>query len=180
MTIRNLRGNNDTNNGYFDWLCRRVRASSTWSQALRQMHNTPFKTLVKYDENRREDGKNLRYLYEQAHEEDPEHIPPLTKAEDQAAVSIFEMMVALADRLAFDVDDDKLDGPAAFWILMENVGLSKNFNQNSAILQRLNNRTYSWNGSNGGLFPLKDTERDQREVEIWYQLQEYSMENWPL
>jgi len=37
-------------------------------------------------------------------------------------------------------------------------------------------RTYNENG-NGGLFPLRDSDQDQRQVEIWYQLSAYLLEN---
>ena len=39
------------------------------------------------------------------------------------------------------------------------------------------NREYLPNGQ-GGLFPLVRTKNDQTTVEIWYQLQEYILENW--
>jgi len=37
-------------------------------------------------------------------------------------------------------------------------------------------RRYSKTGK-GGLFPLKHPKKDQTEVEIWYQMQQYVMEN---
>ena len=40
-------------------------------------------------------------------------------------------------------------------------------------------REYSDNG-HGGLFPLKNPKKDQRKVEIWYQMTEYINENYPI
>jgi hypothetical protein len=50
----------------------------------------------------------------------------------------------------------------------------KNVNQ---ILTNLVERTYQKNGK-GGLFPLKQPAKDQRRVEIWYQMAAYLNENY--
>ena len=38
-------------------------------------------------------------------------------------------------------------------------------------------RTYSYDGE-GGLFPLRNPDYDQRDAEIWYQMQAYLEENY--
>ena len=43
-------------------------------------------------------------------------------------------------------------------------------------VNRVNGRMFSRDGS-GGLFPLRRFDRDQRSVEIWYQMQAWLMEN---
>lgn len=45
-------------------------------------------------------------------------------------------------------------------------------------VSKIMDRTYDKYG-NGGLFPLIDTDEDQREVEIWYQAQHWLEENYP-
>jgi hypothetical protein len=45
------------------------------------------------------------------------------------------------------------------------------------ILEKVINRTYHSSGK-GGLFPLKHAEKDQTEVELWYQMNTYLVENY--
>jgi hypothetical protein len=67
--------------------------------------------------------------------------------------------------------------------LMENLDLER-YNDNTPfsdaaideLLDRVIWRTYRRNGA-GGLFPLKRTREDQRQVEIWYQLCAYLLED---
>ena len=42
--------------------------------------------------------------------------------------------------------------------------------------QMINERSYAFDGY-GGLFPLRKPHQDQRNIEIWYQMQAYLMEN---
>ena len=47
------------------------------------------------------------------------------------------------------------------------------------ILDRWIERKFSRNGK-GSPFPLKKPKKDQRKVELWYQMQGYICENYPL
>ena len=42
--------------------------------------------------------------------------------------------------------------------------------------QRVVNRSYNYDGTHGGMFPLRDTDRDQRFINLFSQLQSYIME----
>ncbi|MGE5418510.1 MAG: hypothetical protein ACM3N1_00240, partial [Accumulibacter sp.] len=74
-----------------------------------------------------------------------------------------------------------------FWELMENVGLNKFTDDDyfdmggtlkiNHILGTVLGRTYKRNGE-GGLFPIKKTIKDQKKIEIWYQMCEYLNENY--
>jgi len=65
---------------------------------------------------------------------------------------------------------------------MENLDLKK-YNDDRPIpvkkvddiLDRVIHRKYKANGE-GGFFPLKETNNDQRDVELWYQMSEYVLE----
>lgn len=125
------------------------------------------------DDNRMEDGKELRqeFLYE-------------FKVDDtwmNEPCSVLEMLIALARRLAFEVNGDTDEW---FWHLMYNLGLEQYtddvFNHVVAedvddILDTFLDRKYGHNGE-GGLFPLEETRADQTEVEIWYQMSTYLLE----
>ena len=72
-----------------------------------------------------------------------------------------------------------------FWDMLNNTRLEEYDNNNwnrKAVIDIINMviyRQYDYSG-NGGLFPLRDPETDQRRVEIWYQLASWLNENYDL
>ena len=74
-----------------------------------------------------------------------------------------------------------------FWRLMENIGVEKYTDEVfydefapviiEQILNRIIDRTYLRTGK-GGFFPMKKSKKDQRKVELWYQMNEYLVENY--
>jgi hypothetical protein len=74
-----------------------------------------------------------------------------------------------------------------FWKILENAGLDlyddgafyghHGNTEVNEILNKIINREYRRDGK-GGLFPLKRTNKDQRKVELWYQMNEYLVENY--
>lgn len=104
--------------------------------------------------------------------------------------SVLEILVSVANRME-DILYEPENGNRALkwlWTLIRNLGLETftdgaykanpgSFDQAvDEILEKFINRTYDRRGK-GGLFPLKKPRSDQREVEIWYQMQEYLDEN---
>lgn len=154
----------------------RIKAKTYWA-LMAQLYRKPFVWLVSNDDNRCADGLELRaqWISQLPPDQHPDH--------DWFGYecSFLEMLVALADRLAFEEEGDR---SFWFWHLLDNLGLS---NINDAVydshyeeeieetLERVIWRTYQPNGY-GGLFPLGLAEEDQRHVEIWYQLNAYLME----
>lgn len=161
---------------YFNWLCAKVMQienptpSLTYWNLLRELHNTEFVWLLSGDDNRAEDGLDLR----------PEFLTASFLKRDSfwenVGCSVLEMLIALARRAEFETDIPAKDW---FWTFIDNLGLL-DFNDASdenpeiikEILFRFIWRTYEYNGV-GGLFPLRNPEHDQRKVEIWYQFAEY-------
>lgn len=151
---------------------------TNWSLAL-QLHKKEFVWLVPNDDNRAADGRALRLLFLQENkirEPDPGWL--------NAGCSMLEMLIGLSLRLHFITSEAPSDW---FWKLLENIGIdisASNDRRWSAgleaeidnILNRVIWRTYSTNGE-GGLFPLPNTDRDQRHVEIWYQMSEYLVDD---
>lgn len=167
---------------YFIWLYSqvgsvksRVRSRTYWS-LLRQLYSKEFVWLVPNDDNRVEDGRDLRHEFvtEQGIEgPDPEWM--------QMGCSVLEMLVALSRRLAFE----STGRPARwFWHLIENLKLNDFTDAVEYDTQFVDGtldiliwRLYEPNGE-GGLFPLRKPKEDQRRVEIWYQLSAYLLEGW--
>lgn len=168
---------------YLDWLKSQVvdvkprSRTRTFNSLLQQLYETIFVALVPYDENRIADAKALKYEF-------------LADAEDEqgdyqwthAPSSMLEVLLVLSRQLSFEMDDDVRPW---FWHLIEMLDLEQ-FNDREydehakevidEALARVIWRRYEPSGR-GGLFPLRSPERDQRKVELWYQLNAYLLEN---
>jgi hypothetical protein len=101
---------------------------------------------------------------------------------------MLEFLIALATRMNESVYDDRYPNQEPYWfmVLLQNLGLDKYddtydftviHGEVYDIFMVLNHREYDIDGSRGGLFPLKDPAENQREVEVWYQMQAYLSEN---
>lgn len=169
---------------YFDFLYNRVcqtrakkNPSKNHKRLLHILYTKEFVWLVPNDDNRVEDGRDLRYDF---FEFEGLKVHGSDKHWLDLGCSVLEMMIALAKRFAFEAGGSYKD---RFWEMMQNLGLgglndSVEFSEAEVdeILDRLIWRTYEYNGS-GGLFPLIRPERDQRKVELWYQLSSYVLEH---
>lgn len=158
---------------YFDWLCAKVLDPKTndYRDLLRTLYCTEFVwDPVPNDYNRAEDGIELRQDYTRtAH---------VSRKGDwyTSPCSVFEVLVALAMRAASQSEISVRDW---FWIFIENLGLDeyrRTYDDDKHAIEEILNRfiwrTYDSRG-HGGLFPMRHTQTDQRQIEIWYQLSEY-------
>jgi len=170
---------------YFQWLYSQVGDPSiknpnrTYWKLLLQLYKKEFIWFVPNDDNRIEDGKALRYEFVDAAD--------LQDVDDdwvRLGCSMFELLVGLSRRLSFQAEGEPLDW---FWVMIKNLGLdiftdswmSRNEEEYNelvdVVLDRVIFRTYDADGY-GGIFPLKQTDNDQRKIELWYQLSEYVLE----
>lgn len=173
---------------YFYWLCELVHIDQderTYWLLAKELFEKPFIPLIAHDENRSSDGLELR-------EEYMSDADCYGELDIDGDCSIFEMLIALARRMDFETSDpndpmDTNDTTAYwFWEMIDNLGLME-FDDDSYIelegqtyvdwiLEIFVDRQYEPNGE-GGIFPLKRVCEDQREVELWYQMNNYLMEN---
>lgn len=164
---------------YLTWLYNHIadsedtnKSRSFWKLA-RQLYIKEFIWWVPNDDNRVEDGKYLREIFI-----DDQHLENVDPDWLELDCSMLEMLIGLSMRLSFLGEGEPIDW---FWRLIDNVGLRYSDRGNypeSFINEVLDNiiwRVYKFSGS-GGLFPLRHPERDQREVEIWYQMNAYLLE----
>lgn len=167
---------------YFTWLYSQISSvrlknpSKTWWSLARQLYTTQFVWFIPNDDNRMEDGRLLRHEFVELHDirdPDPNWM--------DLGCSMLEVLIAISRRLSFEVDGE----PSVwFWHLMDNIDLFK-FNdllyneearkEIDETLNRIIFRQYDYDGR-GGLFPLRNPTQDQREVELWYQLNAYLAE----
>lgn len=167
------------NGEYFDWLCgfvcrnKRVGAFS-YEKLLTQLHNTEFRAVIPRDENRASDGMDLRYRYALEHEYCS--VDVIMDALD-GPCSVLEMMVALA----ICCEETYMDNPNIgnrtgqwFWNMIKNLGIGSmsdglyDERQVYISLERFLRREYEPDGK-GGLFRIRNCDRDLRNVEIWHQ-----------
>lgn len=164
-------------NAYFKWLCAKVieptqpsTPSITYWRLLKILHTTEFVWVVRGDDNRVEDGLELRveFILELNIPENPDW--------RALGCSVLEMLIAFSRRAQF------ITGVPArewFWEFINNLNLrwyndGADFTRSQIdnILDKFIWRTYNSNGE-GGILPIINNYRDQRQVELWYQFAEY-------
>lgn len=164
---------------YFVWLYRQVASpditepSLTYWKLLKELFTKEFVWLIPNDDNRLEDGKELRaeFLRE-------ESIHDVDRGWIELGCSVLELMIGLSRRLAFEAEGEP---HYWFWHMIDNLGIgysdSERFPKTTIRnkIDKLIFRTYGKDGR-GGLFPLNHPSKDQRKVELWYQLSAYVLE----
>ena len=175
---------------YFRWLCNLIGVFTPgqpcYKKLARVLSRVPFYSDVARDSNRAKDGLFLREIFL---DEDPEAARYGSFDISGKPCSMLEMCVALAKRLTeitVTGSDDGYSLKKFFWEMMGNLGLENlddsSFDEGSEdyirhVVTRLCERRYGYDGS-GGLFPLRNPPKDQRDVEIWYQMSYYLQENY--
>lgn len=153
---------------YFEWLYNlvcgeRYTSKISYRKLLTYLHHTEFTWLLPNDQNRAEDGINLRYRF-------TEELP--------GSCSVLEMMIGLAIRCEEWIMDNPNYGNRTrqwFWSMISSLGLGSVHDERfdeayvKQIVIRFLNREYQPDGR-GGLFTIRNCEYDLRDVEIWYQL----------
>jgi hypothetical protein len=165
------------NNEYFNWMYDIVCADRfsndiSYQKLLMYLHNTVFKYSIRRDSNRADDGVSLRYRFAHHNEYDDVHYY-IT-----GPCSVLEMILALAIRCEENIMDDTAFGDRTgqwFWGMINNLGLGSMTDDRfdrlyvEEIIDRFLARKYEPNGK-GGLFTVRNCDRDLRDVEIWFQL----------
>lgn len=171
---------NELLDAYVEWMYRLVYNNKyskklSYRKLITSLNDTEFIYILGMDENRSEDGVDLRYRFGYEHGYDGQMIK---KYIDQRPCSILEMMIALCIRCEEQIMDDPLIGDRTgqwFWNMILSLGLEGmsdcKYDENyvDMVLYNFVRRNYSSNGK-GGLFVVEDAPKDMRQVEIWYQM----------
>jgi len=164
---------------YFDWLISQINVQGTRSfyDLFGVLFNFEFVWTVPHDHNRLQDGLDLRTEFLNEHSHIPRREVRKFFSTTEKGATVLEVLVALSRRLAFTAGGRPGDWA---WTLLTNLRLNKMtdpFTEQKArkvqnIIETLIWRQYREDGL-GGFFPLNWPEEDQRNVEIWYQMQKY-------
>lgn len=179
---------------YFDWMYGRVetRNKSYRSLCLYLDRAWPFYWNVPNDDNREGDAIRERQIFRD------EVMPNAWSVKEmdefmESPVSVFEVLVAIALRMDFQIDDPESLPQVGRWFeeLLFNLGirwavdeefeyrLGSESEVDDAVRTMLD-RSYDYNG-NGSLFPMIERPHvHMAAVEIWYQMMWYIMERYPI
>ena len=167
------------NDEYFEYLCELIDAmrfakQNSYRKLLMHLHDIEFTWFVPNDDNRADDGIQLRRRFGLSRND--------TGLQKYliGPCSVLEMMIALAIRCEEWMDNTEFGNRTGqwFWGMINNLGLGSmrdsNFDRKYVddVIARLLNREYEPNGK-GGLFTVKHCNHDLRTVEIWCQLSWY-------
>lgn len=162
---------------YFEWMyelaCNNELANGiSYRKLLMRLNSEPFVYSIRHDENRAQDGTDLRRKF--AIEQNNEKLVMGLKG----PCSIFEMMLALAIRIEMNIASNPDIGDRTsqwFWRMIVSLGLGPyedgKYDEKvvSDIIYKFLNHEYAPNGK-GGLFTVRNTDADLREFEIWEQM----------
>lgn len=172
--------------GYFDYLLDRVGVSrrdrEDYSMLFDYLYLAPFRWSIGNDMNREMDGFALR----------EEYFDEIGDSVDNSEINyrgctVLEMMVALAEKIEFNImgEPDNDEPVRWIWVMIKNLGLNKYDDLNwdcdnvDYIVQKWLDRRFEKNGE-GSIFPVKDREKNYRRVEIWFQMCQYLDENYSI
>ena len=166
---------------YFEWLLDKVRykfvRTDDYRLLLSYLFYREFTWLIPFDSNRAENGIGLRYEFETEHGFCGRNV--------DEPCSVLEMLIALARDWEHEITYDFHKGDRSakwFWTMIDNLGLLNypDFEFNEYEIEEIIDvwltRKFSKSGE-GSIFPVKNWGSDQKQLEIWLQLQNYVLEN---
>lgn len=172
---------NELTDAYFEWMYQLVFPDPndiSYRRLCMYLNNITFYPRLPMDENRAQDGEDLRYRFGY----ECQHIhPEIGALLDCRPCSVLEMMVALSLRMEEDIMTNPAMGnrqPQWFYEMLQSLGLADMtddlFDRQKVmtIIRRFMDGEYEPNGK-GGLFTIPSCGRDLRTVEIWYQMNWY-------
>lgn len=169
---------------YLQWLCEFIRDPDglsydsyvSWEILLKTLHDTQFTYIINRDQNRAEDGLSMRSRFIRQNYDPEEGDVYYLYLKDEC--SILEMMVALSLRCEETIMEVPQLGNRTsywFWQMIISLGLGGMYDDifdTDRVQSRLSKflkRDYNPDGS-GGLFTIRNINKDLRKVEIWYQM----------
>lgn len=167
---------------YFEWLLKKIEPEGlenfNYYELCKWLFERPFIWSIRNDANRAADGIALRKDYIQSGKK-------ISQSLMSRQCSVFEMLVALSVRVDNDIlgDPTVYNGHILFWVMIENLGLDvydDPFFDPEAVDEILDiwlKRRFREDGS-GSIFCVKNCVRNQKKIEIWFQMCDFLNENY--
>lgn len=155
----------------------------SYDQLMDYLYDQPFCALMALDENRKDDGIELRYQF--GHENGYNRDDIYEYLDCGKPCSVLEVMVGLAQRCENQITLDMDEGARPerwFYPMIQSLGLSHMTNgrldteEADEIMVRFLSRRYSYFGE-GSLFTVNNPKYDMRKADLWYQAMWYITEN---
>ena len=181
-------------NDYLQWLMNQCQLTSEgpegYSRLCRIMQSVCFLSLIEFDENRSEEGKDLRYEWA---EDTGGDISSLNESLSPYTCTMLELILILARRMDYEMMDSQYEAGVGKWVmeLLGNAGLAtfrndyceaeQEYSENRirCVLNDIICRRYMRDGE-GGFFPLQRSPKDQRTTELLTQMNYYLAENYDI
>lgn len=179
---------------YFQWLLEGLNIHDEdegYSMLCDVLQGCPFVPMLKMDQNRFRDGMDLRELFLERNCADFDR-GWTDIYREIGGCTMLELLFVLAQKATYETAMSEWDKSTGEWFMemIRNIGLGEYTN---AVIQRdkgavyriwdivdrVNTRQYEADGE-GGIFPLKTTCEDQRDVELIGQMYRYLNENYPI
>ena len=168
---------------YFEWLIKQIRNRSMKSYLglFEILHNKEFVWTVAGDQHRVRDAMDLRVDFLNYRTDISRKDVAAFKDEMINSATMLELIISLSRRVSFNSFKGTPDEWA--WKLLSNIGLNLKYDpltdrairKIDEILDTVIWRTYDRHGV-GGFFPVENHPDDQRQVELWYQMNYYLIE----
>jgi hypothetical protein len=167
-----------TEQDYFVWLTSQIKIPANnenrYDELFQRLHDTEYVWIIANDDNRLQDGEDLRAEFWSANGSRKRTFP--------FPVTLLEVLIALSRRTAFNSMREK-DPGIWVWRFLKNLRLTKSSDPLTGrkadhvedVIEALIWRTYAYDGR-GGLFPLKEPKVDQTRTELWNQMNAYLIE----
>ena len=182
-------------NHYLCWLMNQIHIEGGgpegYSKLCEVLQGCAFLTFVRMDENRREEGMDLR---DEAEDDmNTGDIYGITVDDPfPYTCSMMELLVVMTRRMHYEMLDSEYEADIGKWAveLLTNAGLSgftnsafdkDNNTRNEAemIIKDIVYHRYGFDGE-GSMFPLRQPKYDQRTTELLTQMNNYLAENYDI
>lgn len=182
------------NRRYFNWLCDNSGLYSvdlvdgkTYSFLANILYNTQYSYIIPNDKNRMQDGKDLADSFIVECNGIREWHDILTSRPPSILAVLYALAIRWEDNIMYDY---RYGNRSHVWFMemLDNLGLLQYDDAHcteeteyiiARVLERFIYRVFDPAG-NGSPFPIKNPTRDQREIELWLQLNDYIYDKYSL
>lgn len=183
------RSRDDLREDYLHWLEAQLtdeysKSTKSYWELVMLMFEKKFDWSMDMDNNRVQDGKDLRMEFARANGgSNRQQLATADVLMGMAPVSFLEVLIGLSRRMAFIAGGG---APGWAWQLLGNLELQRmsdplsrgKYKRAEEIMNAVMLRTYLPDGT-GGFFPLAWPDGDQTQIELWYQMNSYVEELHP-